>query len=127
MYDAMFQTNYAMVAAYYGMEMDEFIETYMGQEQYDAEKANYAKNVAKSYLVLLAIRENEGWTSEDEDFVSRLNTYAENAGMTAEEFVEQSGEENVDFGILMEQVTDLVLANATITETTVDASGNAVD
>ena len=73
-----------------------------------------------------AISEEEGWTTDDEDYISRFNTMVQNSGVPEEEFVEQNGEESIELSVNQDRVLDLVLENATINEVMVDEEGNPV-
>lgn len=122
----MYDQIYTSYASLYGVTLEEFIEQYLGQETYDSDKGNYARQVAELALVINAVSEQEGWTSEDEDYVTRFNNRVENSGLSEDEYVEQNGQENIDLSINQDRVIDLVLNNATINDVTVDASGNPV-
>ena len=122
----MYEQIYSSYASIYGVTLDEFIEQYVGQETYDEEKAAYSKQVAELALVVNAVSEQEGWSNEDEDYITRFNNRVENSGLSEEEYVEQNGQENIDLSINQDRVLDLVLENATITDVTVDADGNPV-
>ena len=124
--EQMYEQIYSSYASIYGVTLDEFIEQYVGQETYDEEKAAYSKQVAELALVVNAVSEQEGWSNEDEDYITRFNNRVENSGLSEEEYVEQNGQENIDLSINQDRVLDLVLENATITDVTVDADGNPV-
>lgn len=124
--EQMYEQIYSSYASIYGVTLDEFIEQYVGQETYDEEKAAYSKQVAELALVVNAVSEQEGWSNEDEDYITRFNNRVENSGLSEEEYVEQNGQENIDLSINQDRVLDLVLENATITDVTIDADGNPV-
>ena len=124
--EQMHEQIYSSYASLYGVTLDEFIEQYVGQDTYDQEQDAYARQVAELALVINAIAENEGWTTEDEDYITRLDNRVENSGLSQEEYVEQNGQENIDLSINQDRVLDLVLNNATINEVMVDADGNPV-
>ena len=124
--EQMHEQIYSSYASLYGVTLDEFIEQYVGQDTYDQEQDAYARQVAELALVINAIAENEGWTTEDEDYITRLDNRVENSGLSQEEYVQQNGQENIDLSINQDRVLDLVLNNATINEVMVDADGNPV-
>lgn len=121
-----YDARYAMYAAFYGMELEDFLDQYVDREKYEEDKQKSAKQAAQVYLVIRAVQEKEGWTTDDEDYGNRLNNYIENSGLSREEFIEQNGEDFVELTIMMDRMVDLVLENATINRVMVDSDGNVV-
>src|SRR5699024_4864675 len=124
--EQMHEQMYTSYASLYGVTLDEFLDQYVDKDAYEQEQDAYARQVAELSLVINAISEEEGWTTDDEDYISRFNTMVQNSGVTEEEFVEQNGEESIELSVNQDRVLDLVLENATINEVMVDAEGNPV-
>ena len=124
--EQMNEQMYTSYASLYGVTLDEFLDQYVDKDAYEQEQDAYARQVAELSLVINAISEEEGWTTDDEDYISRFNTMVQNSGVTEEEFVEQNGEESIELSVNQDRVLDLVLENATINEVMVDAEGNPV-
>lgn len=122
-----YEARYTMYASFYGMELEDFLDQYVDREQYGEDKKQSARQAAAIYLVIRAVEEKEGWTTDDVDYGNRLNNYVENSGLSREEFVEQNGEEFVELTIMMDRMVDLVLENATINKVMVDSSGNVIE
>ena len=84
--------------------------------------------MAKSALLLDAVKEAEGWTTDDQDYQQILNDEA--ANMSQEDFLKAAndyyGEDTVGRKIMMERMINMVLDNATVNTVTVDADGNTV-
>ena len=72
--------------------------------------------MAKSALLLDAVKEAEGWTTDDQDYQQILNDEAANANMSQEDFLKAAndyyGEDTVVRNIMMERMINMVLDNA---------------
>ena len=114
----------------YGISLDDYLEQYADRATYNQEKATYAGTMAKSALLLDAVKEAEGWTTDDQDYQQILNDEAANANMSQEDFLKAAndyyGEDTVVRNIMMERMINMVLDNATVNTVTVDADGNTV-
>ena len=120
-----YDSSYAYIASnYYGMKLEDYLEQYMDVETYNSQKAEYAKNMAESAVVIKAIEEAEGWSTEDQEYQSMLNDAAANAGMSTEDYLKNYGEENAKLSIMMHRAIRLVLDQADIQEVSVDPSGD---
>ena len=75
---------------------------------WNQEKATYAGTMAKSALLLDAVKEAEGWTTDDQDYQQILNDEAANANMSQEDFLKAAndyyGEDTVVRNIMMERM-----------------------
>ena len=115
----------------YGISLDDYLEQYADRATYNQEKATYAGTMAKSALLLDAVKEAEGWTTDDQDYQEILNDEAANANMSQEDFLNAAndyyGEDTVVRNIMMERLINTVLDNATVNTVTVDADGNTVE
>ena len=121
-------TNYLQS---YGITLDDYLEQYADRATYNQEKATYAGTMAKSSLLLDAVKEAEGWTTDDQDYLAILNDEAANANMSQEDFLSAAndyyGEDTVVRNIMMERLINTVLDIATVNTVTVDADGNTVE
>lgn len=125
-----YDKRYTAYLQNYGISLDDYLEQYADGATYNQEKATYAGTMAKSALLLDAVKEAEGWTTDDQDYQQILNDEAANANMSQEDFLKAAndyyGEDTVVRNIMMERLINTVLDNATVNTVTVDADGNTV-
>lgn len=125
-----YDKRYTAYLQNYGISLDDYLEQYADGATYNQEKATYAGTMAKSALLLDAVKEAEGWTTDDQDYQQILNDEAANANMSQEDFLKAAndyyGEDTVVRNIMMERMINMVLDNATVNTVTVDADGNTV-
>lgn len=125
-----YDKRYTSYLQNYGISLDDYLEQYADRATYNQEKATYAGTMAKSALLLDAVKEAEGWTTDDQDYQQILNDEAANANMSQEDFLKAAndyyGEDTVVRNIMMERMINMVLDNATVNTVTVDADGNTV-
>lgn len=126
-----YDKRYTSYLQNYGISLDDYLEQYADKATYNQEKATYAGTMAKSALLLDAVKAAEGWTTDDQDYQQILNDEAANANMSQEDFLKAAndyyGEDTVVRNIMMERLINLVLDNATVNTVTVDADGNTVE
>ena len=126
-----YDKRYTAYLQNYGISLDDYLEQYADRATYNQEKATYAGTMAKSALLLDAVKEAEGWTTDDQDYQQILNDEAANANMSQEDFLKAAndyyGEDTVVRNIMMERMINMVLDNATVNTVTVDADGNTVE
>ena len=126
-----YDKRYTSYLQNYGISLDDYLEQYADRATYNQEKATYAGTMAKSALLLDAVKEAEGWTTDDQDYQQILNDEAANANMSQEDFLKAAndyyGEDTVVRNIMMERMINMVLDNATVNTVTVDADGNTVE
>ena len=126
-----YDKRYTSYLQNYGITLDDYLEQYADRATYNQEKATYAGTMAKSALLLDAVKEAEGWTTDDQDYQEILNDEAANANMSQEDFLNAAndyyGEDTVVRNIMMERLINTVLDNATVNTVTVDADGNTVE
>ncbi len=108
-----------------GMTVDELLQTQgMSQEDFDAEKEEYAKTMVKQNLIVQAILDKEGITFESEAGQQALEAFLqEQGGLTLEELKEQYGEQAVNeaWGVMI--AGDFIMENAKVTESLVTSDG----
>ena len=126
-----YDKRYTSYLQNYGITLDDYLEQYADRATYNQEKATYAGTMAKSALLLDAVKEAEGWTTDDQDYQQILNDEAANANMSQEDFLKAAndyyGEDTVVRNIMMERMINMVLDNTTVNTVTVDADGNTVE
>lgn len=126
-----YDKRYTSYLQNYGITLDDYLEQYADRATYNQEKVTYAGTMAKSALLLDAVKEAEGWTTDDQDYQQILNDEAANANMSQEDFLKAAndyyGEDTVVRNIMMERLINTVLDNATVNTVTVDADGNTVE
>lgn len=122
-----YDTQYENYVTGYGITLDDFLENYADRAAYNEQKATYAKSFAKAALVADAVKEAEGWTTEDQEYQDLLNEEATNANASTEDLINYWGEETVERNIMLERVLNLIRNEGTITTVTVDADGNTVE
>jgi len=108
-----------MYASYYGVTLDEFISTYMGQtsEQFEAECRTSAVENAKQKLAVAAIAEKAGIKLSDEDVKAAAEAEYEEYGYeSAEELIESFGEGEYYDYILNQKVYEYLATCVTIKE-----------
>ena len=111
--------NAEMYASYYGVSMEEFVSTYMGQtmEGYEAECEASAVESAKQKLVVAAIAKKAGIQLSDEDLKAAAEAEYEDYGYaTADELIANIGEGAYYDYILSEKVYEYLATCVTIKE-----------
>ncbi len=97
------------------MTFDEYLSAQdLTEEEYEAQRKEYAENIAKQLLVVKAIADKEGFTTEDDEYKELLNEYLTSLGVTEEELYEEYSEGNVYYNIMQQRVGDLIMENAQI-------------
>ena len=107
----------------YGVDLTEFIETYMQQteDEFNEQAKTYAENTVKSKMVMYLIAEKEGIEIDDDEFGDYLQNLLTEAGFTDDTFkdaygesIEDYAEENsFDYYYLLNKVIDKVMEYGT--------------
>ena len=92
--------------------------TRLSQEQYENRKEQYGRAAAKSRLMLDALQEAEGLSTEDEEYQEGLEKLAESYGVDADTLVASYGQNTVEQYIMTSRVLDRLLSYADITDET---------
>ena len=111
--------NAEMYASYYGVTLDEFISTYMGQtpEQFEAECRTSAVESAKQKLAVAAIAEKAGIKLSDEDVKAAAEAEYEDYGYeTADDLIASLGDGAYYDYVLNEKVCEYLATCVTIKE-----------
>ena len=102
---------------------DEYLEDQdMTEDEFKEQRKEYAQNVSKQILVVKAIADAEGFSTEDDDYQTALEKYETEYSMTEDELYEKYGESNVYFNIMADRVAEVVVNNAIVTESSSDDS-----
>lgn len=103
----------------YGVELEEFITTYMGMEmaEFEAEVEESAKSAAEEHLVVRAIASKADLKVKKDEVKSRAEAeYAEYGYESADAFLEDIGEDNYEQYLLQEKVQEYLLGVVKFTE-----------
>ncbi|MCH1981330.1 trigger factor [Ruminococcus sp. OA3] len=117
-----FESQIKTYADYSSQTIDEYIEAQgVSKEDYEAQKETYGQNVAAQMLVMKAIADKEGFSTDDKEYKEALDGYLEQYSMTEDELYKQYGEESVYQSIMLQRVTNFIVDNAEIKEVAADA------
>ncbi len=106
------EAYYTQMASMYGIELTEFIETYLQttEDDFNARIKEAAQQTAALDQAVLLIAEKERLEPSDEEYEERIKEYAEQAGMTdVDAYKEQVGEEVLKNAIRADVVTDYLV------------------
>lgn len=106
------ETYYTQMAAMYGVELADFIETYLQttEDDFNARIKEAAQQTAALDQAVLLIAEKENLEPSDEEYEERVKEYAEQAGMTdVDAYKEQVGEDVLKNAIRIDAVTDYLV------------------
>ena len=110
------------------MELDAYIESSgLSQDEYESNKEEYGKNVAAQALVCQAICDKEGFAIGDDAYKEALDKMLTEYGCTEDELIQTYGQDNVEQSIMLNRVSDLILANANVTEVQADSSSDSTE
>ena len=76
-------------------------------------------------LVMKAIADKEGFSTDDDEYKEALDGYLEQYSMTEDELYKQYGEESVYQSIMLQRVTGFIVDNAKIKEVAADAGSDS--
>lgn len=106
------ETYYTQMAAMYGVELADFIETYLQttEDDFNARIKEAAQQTAALDQAVLLIAEKENLEPSDEEYEEQVKEYAEQAGMTdVDAYKEQVGEDVLKNAIRIDVVTDYLV------------------
>lgn len=116
LYDACYESTmdeYASFAEMFGMELDDFLSDFMGDEDIDSVTLSWVNEI----LVSQAIAEKEGFTLTDKEFEEEAKELAiENDYASYEEFLEESGKVSVTATLLRNRAINYLYKNANVEE-----------
>jgi len=115
--EQLYEQGVQQYADYSGQTIEEFVESQgMTMEQYNEDKEENAKGIAKQVLVLNATVQAEGIKVGDDAYNAMLAVIVEEMQMSEEELIEAYGQGDVEQNILVRCIQDVILENANITE-----------
>lgn len=106
------ETYYTQMASMYGVELTEFIETYLQttEDDFNAQIRETAQQTAALEQALQLIAEKHGLEPSEEEYEEKIREYAEQDGVDdVETYKEQVGEDVLRNTILAEVVTDYLV------------------
>ena len=106
------ETYYTQMAEMYGVELPEFIETYLQttEDDFHARIEETAQQTAALDEALKLIAEKQRLEPSDEEYEEKIKEYAEQAGVSdVDAYKEQMGEDVLKKAILAEVVTDYLV------------------
>ena len=107
-----YYTDYATM---FGMELGEFLESYMGttEEEFNSQVQTYAKDAVAEELIIQAIAEQENITISDEEYQTGLAEYAAAYSYdSTEDFENDYGKEEIQKRLLADKVIEFVVDQA---------------
>jgi trigger factor len=110
-------SEYQTYATYYGMELEEFLESYVGTTEDELREMmrETAEFRVKMTLSFHEIAEKEGITITDDEYQDELNSLAEEYDYESAEAVEEAySEAMIREQMIQEKVIDLIVENAVI-------------
>lgn len=113
--------NYLLTyASYYGMELSDFLAANnMSEEDYANTKSQQGASYAQVAMIVNAIAEDAGLTTEDEEYQKLLKELAVEYNMDVDKLNSFYGEKMVYTSVMSEYVMKHIVDNANVTTTTV--------
>ncbi len=109
-------------AGYYDQTVDEYLETLgMSKSDYEKQKLQYAEENAKNLILIEAIWEKEGMSTDDDTYKDQMAKICEANQMSEEELKEAYGEEIVETYCKQYAVMGKLVEMANITESAQDS------
>lgn len=104
-------------ASSYGMELADYLEALgMTEADYQEQREWYGRSAAESRLMLEALAEAEGLTSDSQEYQAQVEELAAIYGVDEESLLSAYGEDTVWEYSMMQAVLDRILNQAVITE-----------
>lgn len=113
------KTYYTNYATQYGMELDDFLTTFLGADEDDPEQVltDNATDSAKELLVMKAIADKEGLNPSRTEFNTQLSSYAAQAGYSSvDEFKKSEDAESVRESLMLQNVLEFLQKSAVVSE-----------
>ncbi len=111
-----YYTNYA---TQYGMELDDFLTTFLGADEENPEQVltDNATDSAKELLVMKAIADKEGLNPSRTEFNTQLSSYAAQAGYSSvDDFKKSEDAESVRESLMLQNVLEFLQKSAVVSE-----------
>ena len=124
------KTYYTNYATQYGMELDDFLTTFLGADEDDPEAilTENATTSAKELLVMKAIADKEDLNPSRTEFNTQLSNYAAQAGYSSvDEFKKNEDAESVRESMMLQNVLDFLQKKAVVSEPSEDSDDSTTD
>lgn len=124
------KTYYTNYATQYGMELDDFLTTFLGADEDDPEAilTENATTSAKELLVMKAIADKEDLNPSRTEFNTQLSSYAAQAGYSSvDEFKKNEDAESVRESMMLQNVLDFLQKKAVVSEPSEDSDDSTTD
>ena len=124
------KTYYNKYAQQYGMELDDFLKTFMNADEDNPEQiiTDNATDSAKELLVMKVIADKEGLNPSRTEFNTQLSNYAAQAGYSSvDEFKKSEDAESVRESMMLQNVLEFLQKTAVVTEPSSDSSDASTD
>lgn len=108
-----YEINMSNYLSIEGIDIDTYLQrTGMSSAEYEAQKDTQLQTEVERNMVILAIAETEGFSTEDEQFEQEIQKMAEESQMTAEAIRSMYGEKDLEKQVTARRVTDLIMSTA---------------
>ncbi len=109
-----------------GITKEDYLESQgMTEEDYDSLRQSYGQSMAGQLLVMAAIEEAEGISTEDEEYQTSLEELIASAGVTEDVFFSYYSQFSVEQSLMLQRINEIIVNNATVTETVASADDSA--
>ena len=119
------KTYYNKYAQQYGMELDDFLTTFMNADEDNPEQiiTDNATDSAKELLVMKVIADKEDLNPSRSEFNTQLSNYAAQAGYSSvDEFKKSEDAESVRESMMLQNVLEFLQKSAVVTEPSSDST-----
>lgn len=113
------KTYYTSYATQYGMELDDFLTTFLGADEDNPEQilTDNATESAKELLVMKVIADREDLNPSRTEFNTQLSNYAAQAGYSSvDEFKKNEDAESVRESMMLQNVLEFLQKKAVVSE-----------
>ena len=124
------KTYYSKYATQYGMQLDDFLTTFMSADKDNPEQVltDNATESAKELLVMKVIADKEGLNPSRTEFNTQLSNYAAQAGYSSvDEFKKSEDAESVRESMMLQNVLEFLQKSAVVTEPSTDSTDASAD
>lgn len=124
------KTYYSQYAQQYGMELDDFLKTFMNADEDNPEQilTDNATDSAKELLVMKVIADKEDLNPSRTEFNTQLSNYAAQAGYSSvDEFKKSEDAESVRESMMLQNVLEFLQKSAVVTEPSTDSTDASAD
>lgn len=118
--ERLYENSFLTYASYYNMGLDDALKVYgMTETDYANEKSQNGASYAQGAMIINAIAEDAGLTTEDEEYKTILANLASQYNMDVDTLNTAYGENVVNTSVMSEYVMQYLVKNANVTTKTV--------